>query len=230
VKCEELVFEGGKPGMKNICEAVIVIYSVYQLLKKYPLEEITVIAPYKRQIRLIREKLSREKAEIAYGKKISEKRWENFIYSRIATVDSFQGGESDAVVISYVRSNFAGGIGFVDNANRINVAHTRCRRDMVVIGDIECLKRQARNEVFRRLERTIARDGEFLSIDQNFYTKISEVVLEDADICQTVTKKSSEKIVKLEIDIDTTTVIDETISNTSNEFPELVGMEQPDLF
>ena len=54
---------------------------------------------------------------------ISEKQWETFLFTRIATVDSFQGGESDIVIISYVRSPKEGGIGFVDDANRINVAH-----------------------------------------------------------------------------------------------------------
>lgn len=73
----------------------------------------------------------------------ASRQWEEFLDSRIATVDSFQGSESDAVIISYVRSNENHVIGFSDNPNRINVAHTRCRRELYVVGDLECLKRGA---------------------------------------------------------------------------------------
>ena len=87
------------------------------------------------------------------------------LFTRIATVDSFQGGESDVVVICYVRSNKGKGIGFVDDANRINVAHTRARREMVIVGDIDCLKSQARNNIFHRMERACERDGELVIVD-----------------------------------------------------------------
>lgn len=42
------------------------------------------------------------------------------------------------MIISYVRSNENQVIGFSDNPNRINVAHTRCRKELYIVGDLEC--------------------------------------------------------------------------------------------
>lgn len=179
IRHENLIIEGGKPGLENYSEAAISVYYTMQLLEKYPLNEITIIAPYKRQVRLIRKLLKREKLEEIIKRPITDKEWDSFCYSSISTVDSFQGGESDAVIITYVRSNSNSGIGFVDNANRINVAHTRCRKEMVIIGDIESLKAQANSDVFKRLERAIMRDGEILSLTQSQFEKINKSVLEN---------------------------------------------------
>jgi superfamily I DNA and/or RNA helicase len=110
------------------------------------------------------------------GKEITPKRWAAFVNSRIATVDSFQGAESDIVIICYVRSNDGDGIGFVDNPNRINVAHTRCRRELVIIGDLEGLKRQAKNNIFERMSRAFARDGELVQVDDAMLADIAEEI------------------------------------------------------
>ncbi len=53
----------------------------------------------------------------------------------IDTVDGFQGREKEAVVISLVRSNAKGEIGFLSDERRMNVALTRARRKLIVIGD-----------------------------------------------------------------------------------------------
>ena len=90
---------------------------------------------------------------------LTSRQWEEFLDSRIATVDSFQGSESDAVIISYVRSNENHVIGFSDNPNRINVAHTRCRKELYIVGDLECLKRGAGSGIFDQMERAFRRDG-----------------------------------------------------------------------
>ena len=72
------------------------------------------------------------------------------------------------VIISYVRSNDGGGIGFVDDPHRINVAHTRCRRELIIVADIDCLAAQARNNIPRRLRRAILRDGEISDVPPGF--------------------------------------------------------------
>ncbi len=77
---------------------------------------IAVIAPYAAQVRLLREKLPIPGLEID-------------------SVDGFQGREKDAVVLSLVRSNAEGEIGFLADVRRINVALTRARRKLLVIGD-----------------------------------------------------------------------------------------------
>jgi superfamily I DNA and/or RNA helicase len=54
---------------------------------------------------------------------------------RISTVDSFQGQEMDNIIISLVRSNDDGEIGFLKDYRRINVALTRAKEKLYVIGD-----------------------------------------------------------------------------------------------
>jgi superfamily I DNA and/or RNA helicase len=53
----------------------------------------------------------------------------------VGTVDSFQGQERDIIYISMVRSNDAGEIGFLSDIRRMNVAMTRARKKLVIIGD-----------------------------------------------------------------------------------------------
>jgi superfamily I DNA and/or RNA helicase len=165
---ERLVLEGTKPGLENRIEARICAFAVFDALRRYSPEEITVITPYRRQVRLIRSCLDAMWKRRTATEKMDRTKWEKFLFDRISTVDRFQGGESDVVIISYVRSNRSDGIGFVEDAQRINVAHTRCRREMVVIADIETLKTQSGNQIFHRMERAFLRDGQILDIDEAF--------------------------------------------------------------
>ena len=88
------------------------------------LPTIAVISPYKRQVELLKELALHAPALQAYGSKLS-----------INTIDSFQGQERDVVYISMVRSNSEGSIGFLSDVRRMNVAMTRARKRLVVIGD-----------------------------------------------------------------------------------------------
>ena len=58
---------------------------------------------------------------------------------RISTVDNFQGEESDVVIISCVRSNNHGKIGFVKNPNRLNVMLSRAKHGMYLVGNASTL-------------------------------------------------------------------------------------------
>jgi hypothetical protein len=79
-----------------------------------------LIAPYAAQVRLLRSLLRIEGLEID-------------------SVDGFQGREKEAMILSLVRSNPKGEIGFLEDIRRTNVALTRARRKLIVIGDSSTL-------------------------------------------------------------------------------------------
>jgi len=78
---------------------------------------IGIISPYRAQVELLQ-------AEFASVKNAS-----------VNTVDSFQGQERDVIYISMVRSNDKGEIGFLKDYRRMNVAMTRARKKLVIVGD-----------------------------------------------------------------------------------------------
>lgn len=90
------------------------------------IKDIGIISPYKAQVMLLQEYFSEmpKPAEIDLDKIVS-----------INTVDSFQGQERDIIYISLVRSNDNGKIGFLSDIRRMNVAMTRARKKLVIIGD-----------------------------------------------------------------------------------------------
>ncbi|KAM4573807.1 DNA-binding protein SMUBP-2 [Odontesthes bonariensis] len=83
-------------------------------------KDIAVIAPYNLQVDLLRQKLSARHPEL-----------------EIKSVDGFQGREKEAVVLSLVRSNRKGEVGFLAEDRRINVAVTRARRHIAVVCDTQ---------------------------------------------------------------------------------------------
>ncbi|HEY4311438.1 MAG TPA: AAA domain-containing protein [Pirellulales bacterium] len=106
---------------RNPEECRLVLKKVSQLLEAgVQPADIAVIAPYAAQIRLLRERAADRELEID-------------------TVDGFQGREKEAVIISLVRSNREGEIGFLSDTRRMNVALTRARRKLIVIGDSSTL-------------------------------------------------------------------------------------------
>ena len=78
--------------------------------------QIAVIAPYSAQVRYLRERIPYSDVEVD-------------------SVDGFQGREKEAILLSLVRSNRENEIGFLTDIRRMNVALTRARRKLIVIGD-----------------------------------------------------------------------------------------------
>ncbi len=87
--------------------------------------QIAVISPYRGQVNRMQEMLS-ESSNL-----------------EVNTIDSFQGQEADLVYISLVRSNEDGDIGFLKDYRRMNVAMTRARKGLIVIGDSATLANDA---------------------------------------------------------------------------------------
>jgi hypothetical protein len=68
----------------------------------------------------------------------------------VGTVDSFQGGERDVILYGFTRSNPYGNVGFLDELRRANVAFTRAKYQLVMVGDMSTLT-MARDRGFREL-------------------------------------------------------------------------------
>jgi hypothetical protein len=109
--------EPGGESRRNPLEAELVCRKVGALLEAgVPADTVAVIAPYAAQIRWLRDRLDVPGLEID-------------------SFDGFQGREKEAVVLSLVRSNREGDVGFLADVRRMNVALTRARRKLIVIGD-----------------------------------------------------------------------------------------------
>lgn len=74
--------------------------------------------------------------------------------SRVASVDSFQGGEHDTVIFGFTRSNSAGAVGFFSDVRRSNVAFSRARRRLIMVGDMSTLL-NASDAGFRSMMTTL---------------------------------------------------------------------------
>lgn len=107
---------------------------IIQLLSKSITEgqRVGIIAPYKAQIELLRDLLHAEELLDPFKEDIS-----------VNTVDAFQGQERDVIFISLVRSNDKNEIGFLKEYRRMNVAMTRAKSKLVVVGDSATLGKDA---------------------------------------------------------------------------------------
>lgn len=108
-------------------EFLILREHLYALIKEFremeeEIPEIAIISPYREQVKYM-------DTAIAEDPELTE------LPLTINTIDGFQGQESDVVYISLVRSNAKGEIGFLKDYRRMNVAMTRARQQLIVIGD-----------------------------------------------------------------------------------------------
>lgn len=114
----------------NMAEAEATVRQTQQLLKEgVAPSDIGIITPYTAQTRKIREQIH----HLDY----------NCSAVTVDTIDSFQGGEREAIIISWVCSNERNNSGFLEFSDigpcRLNVALTRARKRLVLIGDWETL-------------------------------------------------------------------------------------------
>ncbi|MBO7068906.1 MAG: AAA family ATPase [Bacteroidaceae bacterium] len=109
--------------------------------------DVGIISPYQGQIRLLRKMLKHDSYWKPFRSLIS-----------VNTVDGFQGQERDIIVISMVRSNERGNVGFLRDLRRMNVAITRARMKLLLIGDSQTL---CRHPFYRRLYTYIQKRANF---------------------------------------------------------------------
>ncbi|KAH0850115.1 hypothetical protein HID58_095770 [Brassica napus] len=120
-----------------------------------------VISPYKGQIRAIQERIGDKYNNVS----------DQLFTLNVRSVDGFQGGEEDVIIISTVRSNGNGKIGFLSNHQRANVALTRARHCLWVVGNERTLTMSG--SVWTKLVRDSKRRG-------CFYDAIDDKNLRDA--------------------------------------------------
>lgn len=82
---------------------------------------VALLTPYSRQVKLLTEEIGANE------------------HTAVSTIDGFQGRESDVVIFSTVRCNMEGDIGFVEDHRRLNVAWTRPKLALIIVGDRKTL-------------------------------------------------------------------------------------------
>jgi predicted DNA helicase len=120
--------------IRNEGEANFLVSLLEQMQEQLELKdnEIGIIAPYREQIKKIKE----IRASTSQSSNTIEE-------IEINTVDSFQGREKDIILLSMTRSNDDGEIGFLKDYRRMNVSLTRARKLLVIIGDSTTLQNDA---------------------------------------------------------------------------------------
>ena len=113
----------------------------YLLQQGYEPSQITVLVTYTGQLMTMRKKMPKE----------------DFDGIRVTTVDNYQGEENDIILLSLVRSNESGNIGFLREANRVCVALSRAKMGFYCIGNFKILREQA--DIWERIVAHIEKRG-----------------------------------------------------------------------
>ena len=128
-------FVGESFGRINKAEAMLCIEELKKYINKIGKERLLderidfgVISPYKAQVQYLRQLVKKD----AFFKPFRS-------LMTINTVDGFQGQERDVILISLVRANEDGQIGFLNDLRRMNVAITRARMKLIILGDASTL-------------------------------------------------------------------------------------------
>lgn len=130
-------FVGESFGRVNKAEANLTISTLRDYLEKVGKQrfldeqvDVGVISPYRAQVQYLRSLIKATPDLKPFRRAIT-----------VNTVDGFQGQERDIVLISLVRSNAVGDIGFLKDLRRMNVAITRARMKVIILGDVKTLTR-----------------------------------------------------------------------------------------
>lgn len=128
-------FVGESFGRINKGEAELTLHSLQEYFKKIGKQRILdeqidvgVISPYRAQVQYLRRLIRKREFFKPYRRLIS-----------VNTVDGFQGQERDIILISMVRANETGQIGFLKDLRRMNVAITRARMKLIILGSAATL-------------------------------------------------------------------------------------------
>lgn len=141
----------------NADEARLLIHTLRDYVEMIGMERIQnervdfgIISPYRAQVRLIRKLLKWQKFFRSLRHQIS-----------VNSVDGFQGQERDVIIISMVRDNENGTIGFLRDLRRMNVAITRARMKLIILGNAETL---SKHRFYEQLIEYVKEHGDFVTL------------------------------------------------------------------
>ncbi|KAL5648208.1 hypothetical protein ACJX0J_042563, partial [Zea mays] len=172
IHVEDGVEEQIGQSLHNLVEAYVVSSIVGRLVEACNTQKkktsVGVISLYAAQVTALQERIS----------------WfqnNEFVSIKVQTVDSFQGDEKDIIILSTVRCNSGGNIGFLDSDRRANVALTRARNCLWILGHEDTLSRS--NSIWsnlvmdakRRLRCFDARDDQYLAKEINSFKIMQKV-------------------------------------------------------
>ncbi len=126
----------------NTLETKIILYIIKMIQNASSDDDefdLGIISPYKNHVNEI-------KKAIKAGMNKKNIKQINDLEDIVATVDSFQGQERDIIIFSFVRSNKRNAIGFLRDWRRLNVAMTRVKQQLFMIGDLNMLSSEKQNK------------------------------------------------------------------------------------
>lgn len=158
-------FVGESFGRLNKSEARMLMGKLREYIDRIGRERILeervdfgLISPYKAQVQYLRQLLRRSAFFKPFRKSIT-----------INTVDGFQGQERDVILISLVRANAGGQIGFLNDLRRMNVAITRARMKLIIFGDAPTL---TKHPFYRKFFDYIKEQGEVICLQDETDSEI----------------------------------------------------------
>lgn len=145
----------------NIHDQRIVIAILEDLFLSNPEmqgKSIGIIAPYVAQIRMLETALKTDPEwEDHFREKLGAKRALQLKEIEVKTVDGFEGREKEVIIFSTVRNNSFGKIGFLADRRRMNVALTRAKRALFVIGNMTTLSQGRYGDNREEVEKDVAK-------------------------------------------------------------------------
>lgn len=165
-------FVGENHGRINKPEAELTVNTLKEYIEKIGVRryiderlDVGIISPYRLQTQYIRQLIKKD----AFFRQIR-----NTI--SVNTVDGFQGQERDIIMISLVRSNDQGQIGFLNDLRRMNVAITRARMKLIIIGNAETL---SHHSFYKKLYKYVMSLQEPLALTNKSKTTTSKMTYEE---------------------------------------------------
>lgn len=168
-------------GFANFAEATQVIHVLAGLLKEEAVYKeqdelngigdkvpvIGIISFYTGQVELIRKLIIQSRLIDAIEESATVLLCKGRIRVAVNSVDSFQGKECPVIILSFTRSNLYKNIGFVDDANRLNVAMSRARKKLILLGDTKTFIKRSKTETVKE-----ALDTTSMKAERDFFAKL----------------------------------------------------------